>query len=130
MTFDQQILRGSFQRDPISHSPDLHASTTMTNIACDQIFPGNIHDTGDETSLTRRTIDILPSYALTTTHPPAWHPQAWHATRRQASSYGGETLKGEIPLRKNLSGWLLFVGMQLKLNIPKIHSTNSFIFSP
>ena len=62
--------------------------------------------------------------------PPAWNPQGWHATRRQGSSSGGKTLRGEIPLRENLSGWLLFVGTKLRLNVLKTYSTNSCIFSP
>ena len=67
MTFDQQAFRWCFQRDPIPPSPGLHASTTMTNIARDRILPGYAHDTVDKTSPTRRTLDILPSYALIAT---------------------------------------------------------------
>ena len=31
-------------------------------------------------------------------------------------SSGGKTLRGEIPLRKTFPGWLLFVGLKLRLH--------------
>ena len=45
-------------------------------------------------------------------------------------SSGGKTLRGEIPLRKTLPGWLFFVGIKLRLNVLKIHSIDSCIVSP
>ena len=78
-------------------------------------FPGNAHDTVDETSPTSRTTESSVITRCDHSTPPAWHPQGWHTRRRQALSYGGETLRGEIPLRENPSWWLLFVGIKLRL---------------
>ena len=67
MTFDRQAFWSILSTDSTPPLPWFTASTTMTNIACDRICPGNAHNTVDETSPTRRTIAALPSFAPTAT---------------------------------------------------------------
>ena len=109
-------------------SLDLRASTTMTNIACDRIYLGNAHDKMNETSLTCRIIDTLTSYALTATPPPLDIRKRDIRRDVERHHMEGKPQEGRS-FRKNLSGWLLFVGIKLRLNILKIHSTSSCIFS-
>ena len=109
--------------------PEFTRTTAMTCVWPE--FPGNVHDTVDE-SQPRLSYDrnITTAIRSAATPPPLDIRKGSKRRGVQASSCGGETLRGWEPLRKHLSGWLLFVGIELGLNVLKIHSTNSCVFSP
>ena len=67
-------------------------------------FPGNAHHTLDGVQPHLSYQRDNRCHTLCRNTPPASHPQGWHATRRQASSSGGKTSRGEVPLKKNLTG--------------------------
>ena len=65
--------------------------------------------------------EMMLSYTYTTTPPPLDIRKGGKRLSVKHQSSGEKNLRGEIPLRKNLPGWLLFVGIQFRL-----HAIDSF----
>ena len=76
--------------------------------------PKNAYNTVDVPSPpVPEEIMLSPVYAATP--PPLDIRKGGKRLSVKHQSSGGKTLKGEIPLRKNLPGWLRFVGIKLRL---------------
>ena len=65
--------------------------------------------------------EIMLSDTYTATPPPLDIRKGGKRLSVKHQSSGEKNLRGEIPLRKNLPGWLLFVGIKLRL-----HAEDSF----
>ena len=69
------------------------------------------------------------SYAYVATPPPLDIRKGGKRLSVKHHPLEGKLLRGDTS-QENLPGWLLFVGIKLRLNVVEIHSTNCCIFSP
>ena len=127
--FGRQAFGVSVQRSSAAPSPGLYTHYYYDRHSVWLNFPGNAHDTVDKISP-----PIVPQNRQTVICSAATPPRLTSArvVCDKASRFiqWRGNLREEMPLRENILGWLLFVGMKLRLNVLKIHWTKSCIFSP